>query len=114
MDDFDLAFDDNFRFLSREHFVHCHNKLIVVDDEKVLLGRRTGRRPGLRPTGRPASWSSMRGSPATSPGIFDADWELERAAGAAPSYALGGESRPASEFAQGGVVMSSARDYLDV
>ena len=36
MERFDLQFDEHDRFLSLTHFVHCHNKLIVVDEEKVL------------------------------------------------------------------------------
>jgi phosphatidylserine/phosphatidylglycerophosphate/cardiolipin synthase-like enzyme len=32
-----LKLGDNLRFLSGKHFVHCHNKLIVVDERRVLL-----------------------------------------------------------------------------
>jgi phosphatidylserine/phosphatidylglycerophosphate/cardiolipin synthase-like enzyme len=32
-----LKLGDNLRFLSGKHFVHCHNKLIVVDQQRVLL-----------------------------------------------------------------------------
>jgi phosphatidylserine/phosphatidylglycerophosphate/cardiolipin synthase-like enzyme len=32
-----LKLGDNLRFLSGKHFVHCHNKLIVVDQQRVLV-----------------------------------------------------------------------------
>ena len=32
-----LKLGDSLRFLSGKHFVHCHNKLIVVDERRVLL-----------------------------------------------------------------------------
>jgi phosphatidylserine/phosphatidylglycerophosphate/cardiolipin synthase-like enzyme len=32
-----LKMGDNIRLLSGKHFVHCHNKLIVVDQQQVLL-----------------------------------------------------------------------------
>jgi phosphatidylserine/phosphatidylglycerophosphate/cardiolipin synthase-like enzyme len=32
-----LKMGDNLRLLSGKHFVHCHNKLIVVDEKAVLL-----------------------------------------------------------------------------
>jgi phosphatidylserine/phosphatidylglycerophosphate/cardiolipin synthase-like enzyme len=31
----DYGFD--IRLLSKKHFVHCHNQLIIVDDETVLI-----------------------------------------------------------------------------
>jgi phosphatidylserine/phosphatidylglycerophosphate/cardiolipin synthase-like enzyme len=32
-----LKLDQNLRFLSGKHFVHCHNKLLIVDQERVLV-----------------------------------------------------------------------------
>ena len=116
MDDHELAFDDNYRFLSARHFVHCHNKLIVVDEEKVLLGSQNWSTTGLMSNRETSLLVEHAGIAGYFAGIFDSDWELSEPTGAAPSnVTLGGEDvRPASEFAQGGVVMSRARDYLDV
>ena len=34
---FGLKLGDNIRFIDTKRFVHCHNKTIIVDDEKVLV-----------------------------------------------------------------------------
>ena len=34
----DLAFGSKVRLLNKKYFVHCHNKLIIVDGERVLVG----------------------------------------------------------------------------
>jgi phosphatidylserine/phosphatidylglycerophosphate/cardiolipin synthase-like enzyme len=36
--DHGLALGRNIRLLNKKYFVHCHNKLIVVDGERVLVG----------------------------------------------------------------------------
>jgi phosphatidylserine/phosphatidylglycerophosphate/cardiolipin synthase-like enzyme len=37
-DEYGIAFGTQVRLLNRKFFVHCHNKLIVVDGERVLVG----------------------------------------------------------------------------
>ncbi len=96
--------------------MHCHNKLIVVDEEKVLLGSQNWSTTGLMSNREASLLVEHAGIAGYFAEIFDADWDMSEPTGAAPSnVTLGGEDvRPASEFAQGGVVMSRARDYLDV
>lgn len=36
--DFGLRPGDQVRLINLDHFVHCHNKLVIVDGERVLLG----------------------------------------------------------------------------
>ncbi len=36
-EDFGLKLGENIRILNPRHFVHCHNKLIVVDEQAVLI-----------------------------------------------------------------------------
>lgn len=112
MEDFQFDFDDNYRFLSSRHFVHCHNKLILVDDEKVLLGSQNWSTTGLttnREAGLLVEHAGIAGYFAR---IFDADWHLSEPVEALPSDVL--RAVPPSSFAEGGVVQSSIRDYWDV
>jgi phosphatidylserine/phosphatidylglycerophosphate/cardiolipin synthase-like enzyme len=117
MNRFGLEFDQHWRFLSSTHFVHCHNKLIVVDGEKVLLGSQNWSTTGVK-TNREASLlvehARIAGYFAE---VFDADWRMSEPVPMPPGTVLGigpetiVESR---EFGRGGVVISSVRDYLDV
>lgn len=116
MDRFDLAFDDNFRFLSRSHFVHCHNKLIVVDEERVLLGSQNWSTTGLLSNREASLLVEHAGLAAYFAEIFDADWDLS-GPGEGPPDVLGTdmfELPRAEDFARGGVVLSRTRDYNDV
>ena len=117
MDRFGLEFDEHWRFLSPQHFVHCHNKLIVVDDEKVLLGSQNWSTTGVKSNREASLLVEHAAIAAYFAEIFDADWALSEP-GAAPSIEIaglqtGGLVAPI-EFCRGGVVISSTRDYQDV
>jgi phosphatidylserine/phosphatidylglycerophosphate/cardiolipin synthase-like enzyme len=114
---FDFEFEQHWRFLSSKHFVHCHNKLIIVDDEKVLLGSQNWSTTGVK-TNREASLLVEHAGIATYfSEIFDADWRMSEPAEAPPgtAFGIGPETivEP-GEFAGGGVVISSIGDYTDV
>jgi phosphatidylserine/phosphatidylglycerophosphate/cardiolipin synthase-like enzyme len=116
MKDFRLEFDDNYRYLSSRYFVHCHNKLIVVDDEKVLLGSQNWSTPGLLSNREASLLVEHAGIAAYFAEIFDADWKMSEPTGApadALLAAVEGLAEPA-DFAKGGIVLSSVRDYTDV
>ena len=82
MEDFSLEFDDNYRFLSSKHFVHCHNKLIVVDDEKVLLGSQNWSTTGLLSNREASLLVEHAGIATYFAEIFDADWTMSEPTGA--------------------------------
>jgi phosphatidylserine/phosphatidylglycerophosphate/cardiolipin synthase-like enzyme len=110
-----LQFDDNYRYLSLRHFVHCHNKLIVVDDAQVLLGSQNWSTSGLL-TNRETSLLVEDSAIATYfAGIFDSDWDTSEPRTQPPEVAdaLGG-LRSARDFAQGGIVVSDMGDYVDL
>lgn len=44
---FGLKLDENIRFIDTKRFVHCHNKLIVVDDEAVLVSSQNWSNTGV-------------------------------------------------------------------
>lgn len=116
MDDFDLQFDVNYRYLSLRHFVHCHNKLIVVDGKKVLLGSQNWSTTGLlsnREAGLLVEHSAVGGYFSK---LFDADWGLSEPGASPPDFIDPTEAGPRSpsEFAKGGLVISTIADYKDV
>jgi phosphatidylserine/phosphatidylglycerophosphate/cardiolipin synthase-like enzyme len=117
MEDFDLEFDDNYRYLSSKHFVHCHNKLIVVDNEKVLLGSQNWSTTGVMSNREASLLVEHAGIAAYFAEIFDADWNMSEPTEAPPdalfAAAVEGLAKPA-DFAEGGIVSSTIRDYTDV
>jgi phosphatidylserine/phosphatidylglycerophosphate/cardiolipin synthase-like enzyme len=117
MKDHDLEFDDNYRFLSARHFVHCHNKLIVVDNKAVLLGSQNWSTTGVLSNREASLLVEHAGVAGYFAEIFNADWDMSEPTGAPPdevfAAALEGLVEPA-DFAEGGVVISSVRDYVDV
>jgi phosphatidylserine/phosphatidylglycerophosphate/cardiolipin synthase-like enzyme len=117
MEEFHLEFDDNYRYLSLKYFVHCHNKLIVVDEEKVLLGSQNWSTTGVLSNREASLLVEHAGIAAYFAGIFDADWSMSEPTGAPPdellAAAVEGLAEP-TDFAGGGVVLSSVRDYLGV
>ena len=117
MSDHRLDFDANYRYLSSKHFVHCHNKLIIVDDEKVLLGSQNFSTTGVLSNREASLLVEHAGIAAYFAEIFDADWEVSEPAAAPPddlfAAAVNNLAEP-SDFAKGGIVQSSIRDYTDV
>lgn len=117
MADHNLEFDDNYRYLSSKHFVHCHNKLIVVDEEKVLLGSQNWSTTGVLSNREASLLVEHAGIAAYFAQIFDADWSMSEPTGAPPdelfAAAVAGLAEPA-DFGKGGVVLSSIRDYTEV
>jgi phosphatidylserine/phosphatidylglycerophosphate/cardiolipin synthase-like enzyme len=117
MSDFHFDFDEHFRFLSPDHFVHCHNKLIVVDDERVLLGSQNWSTTGLLTNREASLLVDHSGIASYFAGIFDADWTMSEPVpappGTVPGLAAAAIADPL-DFAKGGVVISAVRDYTDV
>ena len=55
-----LVLGKNIRYIDTKRFVHCHNKLIVVDDKRASSAPKTGLARASTPIGRPGSSSSIR------------------------------------------------------
>lgn len=113
---FGLEAETHIRFINLDIFVHCHNKLIVVDDEKVLVGSQNWSTTAIT-TNREASLLIEHAGIASYFGrIFDADWEMsapEATEAEAARFGRGEVFEPAA-FASGLVVTSSPRDYEEV
>jgi phosphatidylserine/phosphatidylglycerophosphate/cardiolipin synthase-like enzyme len=117
MDDFGFAFDDHFRFLAAKFFVHCHNKLIVVDEERVLLGSQNWSSTGLLSNREASLLVEHAPVAAYFAEIFDADWSMSEPTAAPPDQILGLDPSAivtGKDFARGGVVISSVSDYKAV
>jgi phosphatidylserine/phosphatidylglycerophosphate/cardiolipin synthase-like enzyme len=117
MTDFDLAFDANYRYLSSKHFVHCHNKLIIVDEEKVLLGSQNWSTTGITSNREASLLVEHAGVAAYFANIFDADWALSEPTEETEELSLAdvvARIVQPTEFANGSIMQSAIGDYLDV
>jgi phosphatidylserine/phosphatidylglycerophosphate/cardiolipin synthase-like enzyme len=107
---FGLKLDENIRYIDTKRFVHCHNKVIVVDEEVVLVSSQNWSNTGVG-TNREAG-VLLRFPPIARyyTQIFESDW----------STALKRIPRPGrgtvepEALAKGGFVEVSAADYQEV
>ena len=114
--DFGLEAETHIRFISLDHFVHCHNKLIVVDDEKVLVGSQNWSTTAITANREASLLIEHAGIASYFGRIFDADWEMSVPEAVDSEGALFGraEAFAPEAFATGLVVRSSLRDYEEV
>lgn len=105
-----LALGRNVRFINEDRFVHCHNKMIVVDGATVLISSQNwsdsavgkNREAGLLLTHKPIAGYFAR--------IFESDWST--AASAIPSP--GGGQIEIESLKKGGFVKVAPADYREV
>lgn len=62
--------------LSKKHFVHCHNKLIIVDDEKVLISSQNWSDSAVSKNREAGVIIFEKEITAYYSKIFDADWTM--------------------------------------
>lgn len=108
---FGLTVGDHVRLLSPAHFVHCHNKLILIDGESVLVGSQNWSDTAVLKNREASLLVHFPDLTAHYAAIFEADWTTgQRTLGRAqPAHLF----TPAS-LSAGGLVRLSPGDYDDV
>ena len=105
--DHGLAFGPNVRILNKKFFVHCHNKLIVVDGERVLVGSQNWSDFGVSKNREAGILVAHKGIADYFTGLVDFDWETGVKELAAPKPPKPDELAPAAIRVRYG-------DYADV
>jgi phosphatidylserine/phosphatidylglycerophosphate/cardiolipin synthase-like enzyme len=107
---FGLALAQNIRYIDTKRFVHCHNKLIIVDEEAVLVSSQNWSNTGVD-TNREAG-VLMRYPDIASyyTQIFESDWSTAQKT--IPK--VGAETISAEALAKGNFVEVVAADYQEV
>jgi phosphatidylserine/phosphatidylglycerophosphate/cardiolipin synthase-like enzyme len=97
--------------LSKKHFVHCHNKLIVVDGKRVLVGSQNWSDSAVLKNREASLLIEFPTLAKYFAEIFEADWETGQKtlgqAAATPFFAT-------ASLAAGGLVRLSPGDYDEV
>jgi phospholipase D-like protein len=73
--DHGLPFGTNIRLLNKKYFVHCHNKLIVVDGERVLVGSQNWSDTGVSTNREAGILLTHKGIADYFTGLVDFDWK---------------------------------------
>lgn len=106
-----LKLGQNIRFIDLKRFVHCHNKLIVVDGEAVLVGSQNWSNTAVGTNREASVWIPYAPIARYYTGIFESDWSTASKTIPKPS---GVESVTPEALAKGRFVEVSAADYQEV
>ncbi len=109
--EFGLLPGTHVRYLNPKYFLHCHNKLVIIDRQTVLVGSQNWSDTAVSQN-REASLL-VRYAPLARyyGGIFEQDWQ----AGIAPTRAGASvPTRATTAAAEGAVIQLSSGDYAEV
>jgi phosphatidylserine/phosphatidylglycerophosphate/cardiolipin synthase-like enzyme len=107
---FSLKLANNIRFIDTKRFVHCHNKLIIVDEDEVLISSQNWSNTGVGSNREAGVILHHKPIAKYYTQIFEADWKTALKKIPKPGAA---SVRPET-VARGGFVEVRAADYQEV
>ncbi|HVQ36302.1 MAG TPA: phospholipase D-like domain-containing protein [Pyrinomonadaceae bacterium] len=107
---FGLELDKNIRYIDTKRFVHCHNKLIIVDDEAVLISSQNWSNTGVGTNREAGVLMRYPDIAQYYSKIFESDWSTAQKT--VPK--VGAETITAEKLAKGNFVEVVAADYQEV
>jgi phosphatidylserine/phosphatidylglycerophosphate/cardiolipin synthase-like enzyme len=107
---FGLKLGDNIRYIDTKRFVHCHNKLIVVDGEEALVSSQNWSDTGVSSNREAGILLPFPAIARYYASIFESDWSTAQKMIPRPGK---GKVEPEA-LARGGFVKVSAADYQEV
>ena len=106
----DLRLDRNIRYIDTKRFVHCHNKLIIVDDKSVLVSSQNWSGTGVDTNREAGVLIEHAGCAKYFSKIFESDWST-----ALKRIPTPGRNRVAPEtVARGNFIQVVPADYQEV
>ncbi len=108
--EYGLVLGKNIRYIDTSRFVHCHNKMVLVDGEGVLVSSQNWSNSAVSKNREAGVWLSEKRICKYFTDIFENDWKTARKApDAAPEAVVEPESLRA-----GGFIRVSPADYQEV
>ncbi|HKS39629.1 MAG TPA: phospholipase D-like domain-containing protein [Blastocatellia bacterium] len=107
---FNLKLSDNIRYIDLKRFVHCHNKLIIVDNEAVLISSQNWSRTGVGTNREAGVLMRYPDIARYYSKIFESDWSTALKTIPNP----GGGAVGPEALAKGKFIEVVAADYQDV
>jgi phosphatidylserine/phosphatidylglycerophosphate/cardiolipin synthase-like enzyme len=108
---YDLRIGRNIRYIDSTRFVHCHNKLIIIDGTTVLVSSHNWSRAALLDNREAGLLFQHKGVATYFADIFEADWEVGQTK--LPAHIKSGGATP-EMLARGGFVEVAAADYQEL
>ncbi|MEA2905804.1 MAG: hypothetical protein QOI12_3191 [Alphaproteobacteria bacterium] len=108
--DFGLVLGKNIRYIDTSRFVHCHNKMVLVDGEGVLVSSQNWSNSAVSKNREAGVWLSHSGICGYFTQIFENDWKTALKAPDAPAE----EVVEPEALRKGGFVRVSPADYQEV
>jgi phosphatidylserine/phosphatidylglycerophosphate/cardiolipin synthase-like enzyme len=109
--DFKLKLGTHIRYVNTEQLVHCHNKMIIVDGNAMLISSQNWSDSAVTKNREAGVWLRHKGLATYFTSIFDTDW---RAAFKTPEKGVSGVTGAPEALAAGGFVRVEAADYAEV
>ena len=70
-----LELGKHIRYVNTDRFVHCHNKMVLIDGDGVLVGSQNWSNAAVSENREAALWLRHRDISAYLRGIFESDWK---------------------------------------
>ena len=109
-DKYGLALGKNIRYIDTTRFVHCHNKMVLVDGRGVLVSSQNWSKSAVADNREAGVWLSHSGICRHFTRMFESDWKTALKQPAAP----GPEVIEPESLRDGGFVRVVPADYQEV
>jgi phosphatidylserine/phosphatidylglycerophosphate/cardiolipin synthase-like enzyme len=109
-DTYGLALGSNVRFIDTKRFVHCHNKMIIVDGDTVLVSSQNWSDSAVSKNREAGLLLTHKGIGKYFTGVFESDWETAQTKLPEPS----GPSVEPEALRAGGYIQVVPADYREV
>ncbi len=109
-DTYDLELGRNIRYIDTSRFVHCHNKMVLIDGKGVLISSQNWSRSAVWENREAGVWIGHRGICSYFTKIFESDWStaLRQLPGGAP------EALAPEALREGSFIRVEPGDYREV
>src|SRR5262249_22345836 len=108
--EYGLVLGKNIRYIDISRFVHCHNKMVLVDGQGVLVSSQNWSNSAVSKNREAGLWLSHRGICDYFTGIFENDWKTAFKSPEAPSKDI----VTPEALRAGGFVRVAPADYQEV
>ncbi len=107
---FNLILDENIRYIDTTQFVHCHNKLIIIDEESVLISSQNWSDTGVSSNREAGLYIVYEDLAKYYLSIFELDWSTAQRTIPEPIY----NAISLEDLASGRFVKVAAADHIEV